>query len=72
MRGHLWTANELEDLPTLSTGQADSLKIDTAGMRVWLSRCGLADGARYRRGVTVEIYRDGKWEIAHQYEGADA
>jgi len=72
MRGQLWTARDLENLPTLSTGQADDLKIDTAGMRVWLCRCGLSDGARFRRGVSVEILRDGKWEVAHEYEGSNA
>lgn len=44
----------LAALPTLSVGQADSLKIDTATVRVWLARVGPADGADPAEAVTVE------------------
>jgi hypothetical protein len=50
---------DLNDLPTLATGQAADLKIDTGTVRVWLSRCGPADGED--QPVQVEILRDGRW-----------
>lgn len=43
-------------MPTLSTGQAGSLKIETEDIRIWLSRCGVADGEPYENKVTVEMY----------------
>lgn len=52
----------LESLPTLSTSQADSLKIDKPGeYRIWLSRCGPEDGEPFPNKVTVERWTDGKW-----------
>ena len=65
-----WSAKELEAMPTIHVGHFDDLKLDTGWMRVWLSRCGLEDGAPYRKGVTIEILRDGRWETAREYEGA--
>ena len=69
---NLWTAKDLEAMPTLSEGWADDLKIDTGAMRVWLSRCDLDDGAEYRAGITVEILCNGRWNTIKTYEGADA
>ena len=52
----------LEALPTLSTGQSDDLKDDDGdGQRVWLSRCGVADGEPYPNKVTIETLEDGRW-----------
>ena len=70
MNQQLWTADDLENMPTISASQFDDLKIDTAGMRIWLSRMTLADGAQFRRGVAIEMLRNGRWEIAFEYEGA--
>ena len=56
------TVLELRKLPTLCTGQADDLKIDTGKMRVWLARCGPADGY-YGPKIMVEHLRDGRWEL---------
>jgi hypothetical protein len=64
-----YTADELRDLPTLSVGQADDLKVDTGTRRVWLGRCGVADGAIYDNQVTVERLEDGKWILSECYEG---
>ena len=50
---NIYTAAELEDLPTLCVGQCCSLKVDTGNMRVWL--------CRVARGVTIERYRDNRW-----------
>lgn len=56
--------NDLYDLPTLSVGQADDLKIDTGEFRVWLSRMTPADfagsGVEFQR-VTYERLVDGRW-----------
>lgn len=49
----------MESLPTLCTGQADDLKIDTGTVRVWLSRMTKEDGERVDNLVTVEHLRGG-------------
>ena len=55
MPRHIRTIGEaLAGLPTLSESQADSLKLQTAGVRVWLSRMTDEDGADPREAVTVE------------------
>ena len=64
---------ELKDLPTLISGHFDDLKIDqpanatTPRQRVWLSRCGLADGAEYDNGVVVEHSIGGIWVDVSSY-----
>ena len=64
-----FTAAELEDMETLSTGQADDLKIDTGNVRVWLSRCGVEDGEPFDNKVTVEHLAEGRWETVEEYPG---
>ena len=51
--------SDLERMQTLSTGQAADLKLDTGTMRVWVSRCSLADGET--QPVQVERLIDGSW-----------
>ena len=52
----------LNELPTLSHGQFDNLKIEDydslPAVRVWVSRCG--------EGVTVEHCIDGTWETVER------
>lgn len=66
-----YTLKELQAMPTLVVGQADNLKIDDPeeGIRVWLSRCTVADGESYDHKVTVEE-RDlqGLWVEAYTYQ----
>lgn len=50
---------EIERMPTLCVGQAADLKIDTGTIRVWISRCGIADGET--QPVQVERLIDGRW-----------
>lgn len=64
-----YTAAELERRKTLSTGQCDSLKIDTGTTRVWLSRCTRADGEPYNDKVSVEKLRGGRWVVVDEYQG---
>ena len=64
-----YTARDLVDLPTLSVGQADNLKVDDGTERVWLSRCGKADGMPYDNQITVERLRDGRWVTVSTYPG---
>lgn len=59
---------ELQALPTLCVGQADDLKIEKAGERIWLSRCSVDDGEPCNNKVTVEELRGGKWRVAATYE----
>lgn len=62
------TLTELEHLPTLSVGQADDLKIDDGDVRVWLCRCGIADGMPHDNNVTVERLIDGRWTTVEEYQ----
>jgi len=64
----MYTLKELESLPTLSVGQAEDLKIERGGTRVWLSRCSKADGEPYNNKVTVEQYLKGRWVTVRTYK----
>lgn len=67
--GEVYSLDELEALPTLSQGQADDLKVDDGdGIRIWLSRVGIADGERCDNLVTIEEYRDRRWVEVGWYE----
>ena len=55
------TLDELEVIDTLIVGQADDLKIDNEGFRVWLSRCDTYDGMPYDNAVTIEKLIDNRW-----------
>lgn len=62
------TYSEIRALPTISQGHFSNLKIDTGTMRVWLSRCGLADGET--QPVQVERLVDGVWtDITGEHDG---
>lgn len=65
-----YTLQELEAMPTLTVGQADDLKVETEDVRIWLSRCGVADGEPYEDKVTVERYdyQSGRWFNHHTYQ----
>jgi hypothetical protein len=63
---------ELEALPVLSTGQASDLRYNDGRTRIWTARTGLADGERFARRVTIEVYAMGSddvpiWKIAREY-----
>ena len=64
-----YTAEQLRELPTLAVGQADDLKIDTGDERIWLSRCGVADGMPTENTIFVERLIDGRWITVETYEG---
>ena len=49
-----YTPEALEKLPTLFTGHADDLKIETESMRVWL--------CRVENKVTVEVLDSDGWD----------
>ena len=63
-----YSLSELRSLPTLAYGQADSLKVETSTMRVWLSRCGPEDGEPYPNKVTVERLVRGRWIETETYQ----
>lgn len=71
---YTYTLDELEAMPTISQGQADDLKIDSDGERVWLSRLTTADGADVDHEVTHEKYNidRGRWEESHTYAAKSA
>ena len=64
-----YKASELRALPTLCVAQADNLKIDTGSLRVWLCRCGVADGMPYDEQITIERLIDGRWIRIAVYPG---
>lgn len=64
-----YSADDLEAMPTLATGQTDDLKIDTGTERVWLARTGIADGEPYNNRVTIEALVNGRWVHQRSYRG---
>ena len=66
-----YTTDELEDMPVLSQGQADDLHVEEDGLRVWLSRTGVADGEPFDNTVTHEELIGGRWVITEIYNGDD-
>lgn len=67
-----YTASELDDYDTISTGQADDLKHETVdGLRYWLSRCGVADGEPFEHTVTIERQDEGRWINVARYDGGE-
>jgi hypothetical protein len=67
--GPHFTLAELHALPTLQQSQTCDLKAQPCPtMRVWLSRCGVADGEEYDNKVTVEDLRNGRWVVRCTYE----
>lgn len=67
-----YTTDELIDLPTLSMGQIDSLKIDTGDERIWLSRGTKADGLSHDHLIYHERYVEGQgWVNVLMYSGDD-
>ena len=69
-----FTLQEIESIPTLIDSHFDDLKINEmiegVKVRVWLSRCTVADGMPYDNQVTVEYvdYDNYSWERLTQYE----
>lgn len=63
------TAKHLESLPTLCVSQADDLKINTAEMRVWISRCSIEDGEPFNSKVTVEGFINDRWQTVGEFAG---
>ena len=59
---------DLEALPTLCEGQADSLKLEDDRFRVWLSRCTTADGEPWDNKVTVECLIAGTWVAVEHWQ----
>jgi hypothetical protein len=62
---------------TLCQGQADDLKLETPGLRLWLSRCGILDGEPFEETVSVEALRldidaDADWQELCRIDGASA
>ena len=64
-----YTATELEVLPTLCVSQADDLKIEKPGLRVWLCRCTVDDGAPVDDMVSIEELIDDRWVVTSTYGG---
>ena len=69
--GKKYTAKELEKLPTISEGQADDLKVEVGGKRIWLSRMTKEDGMPYNNQVTEEKFdsKSGSWKTVRVYRG---
>tara|TARA_R110002051_G_scaffold183184_1_gene252769 strand:+ start:52 stop:243 length:192 start_codon:yes stop_codon:yes gene_type:complete len=55
------TLEYLEALPTLCTGQADDLKIEADGVRIWLGR--VEDGT-----VFIETFDGDRWAVTDTYQ----
>lgn len=58
----------LESLPTLCVGQADDLKYESDGIRIWLSRCGIGDGEPYEEAASLEYLVNGCWQDGGRWD----
>ena len=63
---NMWyTLGELEDMPIITEGHTDDLKVEEmiygVKVRVWLSRMTVADGMPYDNQVTVEYLDADEW-----------
>ena len=58
-----YTREELEAMPTISTGWTDDLKVDTGRMRIWVSRLTVEDGVSEDHEITIEQFDpvSGRW-----------
>jgi hypothetical protein len=61
----------LDSMPTIESSHASDLKISHRHVRVWVSRCDLADGEPYARTVYVETKNEPEhmWISAGHYDG---
>jgi len=70
----IYSKSELDDMPRLSQGQAEDLKVedevDGTPTRWWLSRMTREDGETH--AIHVEQLIDGRWEMVHKYGRPDA
>lgn len=64
-----FNAAALSKRPTIIQDQADDLKYDESGVRVWLSRCTVEDGEPYDNKVTIALEDNGHWDILAEYPG---
>jgi hypothetical protein len=64
-----YTADELEQMPTLVIGHTDDLKIETGTTRVWLARTTTEDSEPYNHKITVEKLQEGHWMTIEEYPG---
>jgi hypothetical protein len=60
---------ELEAMPTLAAGQDADLKVETPDTRVWVGRCGLADGEPYEHPIYIEELINGRWFVVSELDG---
>lgn len=63
-----YTLKYLKSLPTLCTGQTSDLKIETPKKRIWLARTGVTDGEFCNNKVSVEVYKNRRWEVIETYK----
>jgi hypothetical protein len=62
-------ADLLERLPVLEADKECDLRVDNGQVRVWLSRCGTADGEPFERTVYVESNIGGHWVDVGYFDG---
>lgn len=62
----IYTLEELEKTPTISSGYTDDLKIETNNHRVWLSRLTVDDGEPCNNKVTVEKLVSGYKSVSRE------
>jgi hypothetical protein len=70
IKSYQWRLKDISKFKTISQGQTDDLKVESEGMKVWLSRMTKEDGMPYNNQITVELFNNklGSWETVEQYE----
>jgi len=64
-----YSAEDLEAMPSLSSGHYDELKVEEGKFRWWVSRLTKADGQTY--SISVEERLPQGWKVVHQYGRLD-
>lgn len=60
----MYTLQELKAMPTITQAQDSDLKYQTNDIRIWLSRLTEEDGINADDIIEVEVYINGRWQIA--------
>jgi hypothetical protein len=64
--------DDLAEQIALESGYTCDLHIDTGDLRVWWSRCSVADGEPFENTIYIEAKTsDGRWVEALCYDGED-
>ena len=63
LMGEAEAENKIRRMHTISQGHTDNLKAESGGVRIWVSRMTVADGAPCDNQIMVEKLIEDRWEL---------